>query len=468
MKIQFCGAVRSVTGSMHILEIGQRRILLECGLYQGKRSEARKRNEELPFDATKIDHTVLSHAHIDHSGNLPNLIKSGYQGRITATPATADLAKVLLRDSAYIQEKDAEYLRRKLLKRKTAEATEEAERIQPLYSQADADEAASRFETLDYRQAKEIAPGVRMTCYDAGHILGSAVTVYELQEGDRTVRLGFTGDLGRPHHPILRDPQRLPRLDYLITESTYGNRVHEAAQSMKERLREVVSQTFDAGGRLVIPAFSVGRTQNLLYYLAELFHEGALPHVPIFVDSPLAINATEAYRNHPECYDHETKELLESGASVFGFDLVTYTRSTDESKEINEHKGPCIVIAASGMCEGGRILHHLKHSVPRAEDTILIVGYQAMHTLGRRLVERNPKIRIYGQDYKLAAQVKKMNGFSAHADRDEMATYIKHIPGLKQVFVVHGEEDASLAFQAYLQNLGIPAHVPYPLEKVEL
>ena len=463
MKIQFCGAVRSVTGSMHVLHIGDRQILLECGLYQGRRSEARKKNKELPFDATKINHTVLSHAHIDHSGNLPNLIKSGYTGRITATDATVDLAKVLLRDSAYIQKKDAEYLNRKLKKK-----DKRAELVEPLYSQEDADEATTRFDTIGYREAREIAPGVRMTCYDAGHILGSAVTVYELEEGDRTVRLGFTGDLGRPNHPILRDPQRLPRIDYLITESTYGNRLHEGAQSMKNRLLEVVTQTFEAGGRLVIPAFSVGRTQNLLYYLAELFHEGLLPKVPIFVDSPLAINATKAYRDHPECYDQETKDLLEKSGSVFGFDLVTYTRTADQSKEINEFKGPCIVISASGMCEGGRILHHLKHSVPRAEDTILIVGYQAMHTLGRRLIDRVPKIKIYGQDYKLAAQVKKMNGFSAHADRDEMATYIKHIPGLKQVFVVHGEEEASVAFQAYLEGLGIKAYVPQPLEFVEL
>jgi metallo-beta-lactamase family protein len=460
LKIQFCGAVRSVTGSMHVLEVGESRILLECGLYQGKRSLARIRNRELPFDATKITHATLSHAHIDHSGNLPNLIKSGYEGRITATEATADLAKVLLKDSAYIQKKDAEYLNRKLKKGQ--------EPIEPLYTQADADEATRRFDTLRYRETREIAPGVRMTCYDAGHILGSAVTVYELNEGDRTVRVGFTGDLGRPHHPILRDPQQLPPIDYLITESTYGNRTHEAAQSMKEKLLKVVTQTFEASGRLVIPAFSVGRTQNLLYYLAQLFHEGELPQVPIFVDSPLAINATQAYRDHPECYDHETRQLLESGGSVFGFDLVTYTRSSDASKELNHFDDPCVVISASGMCEGGRILHHLKRSVPRAEDTILIVGYQAQHTLGRRLVEREPIIKIYGKKYKLAASVKKMNGFSAHADRDELATYIKHLPGLKSVFVVHGEETASLSFAAYLGELGIKAHVPQPLEVVEL
>lgn len=460
MRIQFCGGVRSVTGSMHVLEVGERRILLECGLYQGRRSEARKRNKELPFDASRIDHTVLSHAHIDHSGNLPNLVKSGYRGRITATEATADLARVLLRDSAHIAEKDAEYLNRDLEPGQPP--------VEPLYTQADADEAASRFDTVRYHEVKEIAPGVRMTCYDAGHILGSAVTLYELEENGRTVRLGFTGDLGRPHHPILRDPELLPRIDYLITESTYGNRTHEAAESMKEKLFTVVNQTFDAGGRLVIPAFSVGRTQNLLYYMAELFQEGRMPKVPIFVDSPLAIDATKAYREHPECYDAETKELLEAGGSVFGFDLVTYTRTTQQSKELNARKGPCIVISASGMCEGGRILHHLKHSIEEPRNTILIVGFQAEHTLGRRILERHSTVTIYGRKYNLGARVMKMNGFSAHADRDELATYVKHIPGLKSVFVVHGEESASLAFAAHLESMGIRAHVPSPLEYVEL
>lgn len=460
MKIKFCGAVRSVTGSMHILSVNDSQILLECGLYQGKRSISRERNKNLPFDATKITTATLSHAHIDHSGNLPNLVKNGYKGQVHATTATAELARVLLKDSAYIHGKDAEYLNRKL--------KEGEEPVEPLYSEQDALEAGSRFVNLDYHETREIAPGVRMTCYDAGHILGSAVTLYELEEGTKKVRIGFTGDLGRPRHPILRDPQRLPKIDYLITESTYGNRLHEAAESMKDKLHTVVHQTFEDEGRLIIPAFSVGRTQNLLYYLAELFHEKKLPKVPIFVDSPLAINATKAYKDHPECYDHETLQLMESGGDVFGFDLVTYTRKVDESKAINAHKGPCVVISASGMCEGGRILHHLKNGVSDPKNTILIVGYQAEHTLGRRLVDGVPKIKIYGKEYRLRAQVKKMNGFSAHADRDEMATYIKHIPGLKKVFVVHGEEAASLAFAAYLMELNIPAYVPNMLEEVEL
>ncbi|MGE0713408.1 MAG: MBL fold metallo-hydrolase RNA specificity domain-containing protein [Planctomycetota bacterium] len=460
MRIQFCGAVRSVTGSMHILEAGERRILLECGLYQGHRKEARERNKTLPFDPTRITHTTLSHAHIDHSGNLPNLVKNGYRGRITATEATADLARVLLRDSAYIQEKDAEYLNRKV--------TPGHDLVEPLYTQVDADEAAARIDTVRYQERVELAPGVHMTCYDAGHILGSAVTLYEVEEGGRTVRIGFTGDLGRPNHPILRDPQYLPHVDYLITESTYGNRLHEAAESMKDKLRQVVQETIDGGGRLLIPAFSVGRTQNLLYYLAELFHAGELPRVPIFVDSPLAIDATKAYRDHPECYDAETKAMLEHSGSVFGFDLVTYTRSPEESKELNTFDSPCVVISASGMCEGGRVLHHLKRSVERPEDTILIVGYQAEHTLGRRLVERAPTVKIYGQSYKVSARIKKMNGFSAHADRDELASYIKVLHGLKGVFVVHGEEAASLSLASYLTDLGIKTHVPQPLELVEL
>lgn len=464
MKLQFFGAVRSVTGSMHVIECGGKKVLLECGLYQGRREEARRRNRELPFDAAEIDAVTLSHAHIDHSGNLPNLVKSGYRGAIWATPATTDLARSLLRDSAYLQERDAEYLNKK--QRKGGKTPEKL--IEPIYTQEDAAEAMRSFEQLPYKKTEEIAPGVRLTFLDAGHILGSAVAVYELQEKGRTVRVGFTGDLGRPHHPILRDPQHMPRIDYLITESTYGNRLHEAAESMKERLRVVVNDTFEQGGRVIIPAFSVGRTQNLLYYLAELFHEGALPRVKIFVDSPLAIDATEVYRAHPECYDAETRALLEESGSVFGFELVTYTRTTEQSMEINSYDQPCIVISASGMCEGGRILHHLKHGVTKPENTVLIVGFQAEHTLGRRLVDRVPRLKIYGQEYRLRAQVKKMNGFSAHADRDEMATYIKHIPGLKKVFVVHGEEDASMAFAGYLARLGIKAHVPTPGEVVEL
>ncbi|MEZ6189253.1 MAG: MBL fold metallo-hydrolase [Planctomycetota bacterium] len=458
-ELQFYGAVRSVTGSMHVLRRGDSEVLLECGLYQGKRADALKRNRHLPFDPARLTACTLSHAHIDHSGNLPNLVKNGYRGSVYATAATCDLGRALLKDSAHIQRMDAEYYNRK---------HKDKPPIEPIYSEHDAREALTRFETVRYHERFEVAPGIHATFYDAGHILGSAAAVYELEEHGRTIRVGFTGDLGRPNHPILRDPQYLPPMDYLITESTYGNRVHEAVTSMKGRLKDVVQRTVDQGGRVVIPAFSVGRTQNLVYYLAELFHEGELDPLPVYVDSPLAIDASKAYRGHPECYDQETRDLLEDGGKPFGFDLLTYTRSVEQSKEINASKHPCVIISASGMCEGGRILHHLKHSVADPKNTILIVGYQAVNTLGRRIVDEAPKLRIYGKSYPLRAQVERMNGFSAHADRDEMASYVKQIPGLKKVFVVHGEEQSSLAFQAYLEKLGLSAYVPQPLEKVEL
>jgi metallo-beta-lactamase family protein len=460
MHLQFIGAVRSVTGSLHVLEANGHRVLLECGLFQGRRAEARERNRKIPLDVSKLDVVSLSHAHIDHSGNLPNLMKAGYKGRIKATAATVDLTRILLLDSAFLQEKDAEYLNRH-------ERTHRVP-VEPIYTREDAEEANTHFDAVPYHHPLELAPGIRATYYDAGHILGSAATLFEVEEGARKVRIGFTGDLGRPRTPILRDPQPLPALDYLIIESTYGNRVHDATESLKQKLLELVRSTFARGGRLIIPAFSVGRTQNLVYYLAQLFQEGALPRVKIYVDSPLAIDATHAYRDHPECYDAETLHMLEQGTQVFGFDWLSYTRSVEESKALNTLKGPAVVIAASGMCEGGRILHHLKNGIGNPANTVLIVGFQAEHTLGRRLVEKAEVVKIYGEAYEVRAQVAKINGFSAHADRDELATYAKHIPGLKQVFIVHGEEQASLGLAAYLDQIKIKAHVPKPGEVVEL
>lgn len=461
MKLQFFGAVRSVTGSMHMLHVGDQRVLLECGLFQGKRSEAAQKNRSLPFDPKKVTGCVLSHAHIDHSGNLPNLVKNGYAGAIRATTATADMAKFMLLDSAYLQEKDADYLNEKRDPGQPA--------IEPIYAKEDAEETNRRFSPVSYKEWFEVAPGVRAAFYDAGHILGSAVTVYEAEEGGRKVRIGFTGDLGRPASPILRDPQHIPAVDYLITESTYGNRIHEGVARMKERLCEVVGATVQRGGRVIIPAFSVGRTQNIVYYLSQLYHEGALPNVPIFVDSPMSVEATKAYKAHPECYDSETRELLERGDDVFGFHLLKYCRTQEESKQLNERKEPCVIISASGMCEGGRVLHHLKHSVSGQKNTILIVGFQAENTLGRRLVEKARTVRIYGKEHDVKARVETMNGFSAHADRDELSTYIKAVPGVKKVFVVHGEEDASMALAAYIeQQLKLKAYVPSPGETVDL
>lgn len=461
MKLKFFGAVRSVTGSMHMIEVGKEQVLLECGLFQGHRKEAAKKNRDLPLDPTKVTGCVLSHAHIDHSGNLPNLVKNGYKGKIHATAATAELARFMLKDSAYLQQKDADYVNEKLDRNEPP--------VEPIYDEDDVDETNRRFQVVGYKEEFSPAPGVRAWFYDAGHILGSAVTLYEVEEGGRKVRIGFTGDLGRPATPILRDPQRLPHIDYLITESTYGNRVHEGVSAMKERLCSIVGATVKRGGRVVIPAFSVGRTQNIVYYLSQLYHEGELPNVPIYVDSPMAVSATEAYRDHPECYDAETRELMARGDDVFGFKMLKYCRTQDESKELNLRKEPCVIISASGMCEGGRILHHLKHSVSRGENTILLVGFMAENTLGRRILEREKTVRIYGKELPLRARVEKMNGFSAHADKDELATYMKTIPGLRKVFVVHGEEDASLSLAAYIESsLKLKAHVPSPGEAVEL
>lgn len=461
MKIRFQGAVRSVTGSMHLLEVGDRKLLLECGLYQGKRAEAALRNRHLPFDPKGVSGCVLSHAHIDHSGNLPNLIRGGYAGRIHATSGTVDLAKVLLADSAQIQQKDVEYLNER--------RAEGEPLLEPLYGQAEVKETNARFKSVEYRAMFEPMPGVRAWFYDAGHILGSAVTVYEVDDGPRKVRIAFTGDLGRPAQPILRDPQHIPAVDYLITESTYGDRVHEGLVTMKEHLRSVVQETVERGGRVVIPAFSVGRTQNVVYYLSQLFHEGALPRVKIFIDSPMSADATQAYKDHPECYDDETRELMARGDDVFGFQGLTYARSQEESKAINAYDRPCIIISASGMCEAGRILHHLKHSIGKAENTVLIVGFQAEHTLGRKLLDKARAVRIYGREYPVRCRVEKMNGCSAHADKDELSAYIKNVPGLKGVFVVHGEEAASLELAAHLTSKAkLKAHVPTLGEAVDV
>lgn len=442
MRVRFHGAARTVTGSLHVLEVGNALVALDCGLYQGHREEARRRNAELPFDPKKLSAVVLSHAHMDHAGNLPTLVKGGFRGRIYATPATADLAKILLKDSAHIQKLDAEHLARHA---KGA--------VLPLYDEKDVEATVAHVQPVGYRAPIDVAPGVRATFYDAGHILGSAVTLFDLEEGGKKLRFGFTGDIGRPGHPILADPERPPfSLDYLITESTYGDRIHEAIPNLKKRLREVVRRAFDRGGRVIVPAFSVGRTQNVVYYLNQLFHEGELPRVPIFVDSPLSVDATDAYRSHRECFDEETRRFLESSGDPFGFKLLTYTRSVDESKALNARKGPCVVLASSGMCEAGRILHHLKHGLPRTENVVLIVGYQAESTLGRRLVEGSKRVRIFGEELDVRAEVRKLNGFSAHADQEELSSYVKNIEGLRGVFVVHGEERASLAFAQHLKE----------------
>ena len=452
MKLQFFGAAQTVTGTMHLLSVNGSRILLDCGLFQGKRQESIERNRHLPFDASSIDALVLSHAHIDHSGNIPSLVKSGFAGNIYATPATRDLCSAMLRDAGHIQEYDAYYINKKRAKQGLPP-------VEPLYTVEDATNSLRNFISVGYGRTIQVGPGVMLTFHDAGHILGSAIVALDIEENGRTNRLVFTGDLGRKGMPILKDPQSVPDVDYLIIESTYGDRLHDPIETAGKDLRKVIVDTYHKGGKVIVPAFSVGRTQELVYALHHLTEARQIPDVPIFVDSPLSVNVTEIFRLHPECYDEEVNEFLAEieRHDPFGFHRLTYVRSVERSKELNFLREPAVIISASGMCEAGRILHHLKNNIEDPRNTVLIVGWQAPHTLGRRLVEKQPVVKIFGEEYKLKATVKSISGFSAHADRNELLSYAQTLDPsrLKATFVVHGEDAASEALAEGLRNLGI-------------
>jgi len=466
MKIQFLGATRTVTGSMHLLTVNGSRILLDCGMYQGRREESFERNRNLPFDPITTDAMILSHAHIDHSGNIPTLVKKGFRGNIYTTPASRDLCAAMLRDAGGIQEQDILYVNKKRAKKGEPP-------LEPLYTVADATASLRNFVGVGYDRPLPVTPGVTVTFRDAGHILGSAISVLDIEENGQKRRLAFSGDLGRKGMPILRDPQPVEDVDWLIMESTYGDRRHDSIESTDEELQEVVVDTYRRGGKLIVPAFSVGRTQELVYALHRLTNARDIPKLRIYVDSPLSTNVTEVFRLHPECYDHELNEFIGDGDNrdPFGFHLLTYVRSVEESKELNFLREPAIIISASGMCEAGRILHHLKNNIEDERNTVLIVGWQSPDTLGRRLVERRPVVKIFGEEYTLRARVKTINGFSAHADRDELVGYAQElgVDRLRSTFVVHGEEASSLALADGLREVGIKnVVVPKPREEFEL
>ncbi|WP_420628330.1 MBL fold metallo-hydrolase RNA specificity domain-containing protein [Candidatus Leptofilum sp.] len=461
MEITFHGAVRTVTGSQHLVEVNGLKILLDCGLYQGSRKESYSRNQNLPFNANEVDVLVLSHAHIDHSGNIPNLVKSGFTGDIVCTYATRDLCAIMLRDSAKIQQYDIEYVNKKRKKQNLPP-------VEPIYTISDAVQSLKHFIGIGYERPYKLTPNISLTFYDAGHILGSAIVALDIvdQEEKRDVRLVFTGDIGRPNRPILRDPTFLDEADVLLIESTYGNRHHAELDEAKTKLQKIVNSTCKRSGKLIVPAFAVGRTQELVYRLHQLVEAQKIPHdLPIFVDSPLAIDATGIYRLHPEAYDEETHEFLagDRHGDPFGFEMMRYTRTTRESKELNFLRQPAVIISASGMAEAGRILHHLKNNVEDPRNTILIVGWQAPHTLGRRIVEKQSKIRIFGEEYQLKAEVATINGLSAHADRAELLEWTGRLKKRPlHTFIVHGEEEASLAFAEALhqeqqfENVAVP------------
>ena len=451
MKIQFFGAAQSVTGSMHMLSIKDKKILLECGLFQGRRQEALDRNRNLPFDPSSVDALILSHAHIDHSGNIPQLVRQGFQGNIYCTHATHDLAGVMLRDSAHIQEKDTDFINKRHLRKGLP-------RVRPLYSMKDAEKCMGHFVSMGYGRSFRITPDVRVTFLDAGHILGSAIVVLDIEENGRSLRITFTGDLGRKNLPIIRDPIQVDATDFYITESTYGNRTHEPIEDMKAKLKEAVHRTVRRGGKIIVPSFSLERTQEVVYFLHELFNEGALPEIPIFVDSPLSVNITEVFRLHPECFDKETRDaFLSNRQDPFGFYRLRYIRHVEESKKLNTLQEPCMIISASGMCEAGRILHHLVNNIADAKNTVLIVGFMAENTLGRRLVDRMPEVKIYGEEIPLKAEVVVMDGFSAHADRDELLSYFDGLNKnrLRHVFIVHGEPQQSKALADAIREKGM-------------
>ncbi len=453
IALEFWGAARTVTGSMHLLTVGQKRILLDCGIYHGRRDEAFQRNSTFPFDPASIDAVVLSHAHIDHSGNLPGFIRQGFQGPIYCTGATRSLCEVMLKDSAYIQERDAEFINKRH-KRKGLPS------VDPLYTQEDVDNTIPLFKPRKYGAPFDVAEGVECRFEDAGHILGSAVTSLHLRSNGHRTTLAYSGDLGRPNLPILRDPVVIGEesTDYLLCESTYGGRFHKPVRDMVDQLLEPIERAIRRKGKIVIPAFSVGRTQEIVYVLHQLSTAGRIDQLPVFVDSPLSVNVTDVFRAHPECYDAEMRAILDSPVDndPFGFKRLTYVRTLEESKALNERPGPFIVISASGMCEAGRVVHHLANSISDPRNMVLIVGYQAENTLGKKLVMREPVVNIFGEPHELRAEVVVLNSFSAHADRNEILDYLRKFPRkpFKKTFLVHGDPDQAEKLEAGLTAEG--------------
>ena len=442
-KVTFYGGTRTVTGSMHLVSNSDTRIIIDCGLFQGRREEFYKRNSHFPFEPETIDACILSHAHIDHSGNIPNIVKHGFEGKIVTTEATRDLCGAMLPDSGHIQEEDAKFVS-KIHKRKGLPP------VQPLYTRVDAEKALESIKGYPYHEKIELGGGNSVTFYDAGHVLGSTI-------------------LGRKHIPILKDPETPPDIDYLFLESTYGGRLHSSIEEAEDRLAKVVGSTIERGGKIIIPSFALERTQEIVYFLSLLFADGRLPEIPVYVDSPLAVNVTDIFRKHPECYDAEMNESIKNGVDPFGTGRIQYITDVEKSKALNFDDQPMVIISASGMCEAGRILHHLKNNIDDPKNTILVVGYMAKNTLGRRIVEKHDRVKIFGDEYALRAEVAVMNAFSAHADRQNLLDYALQYKGkVKKIFIVHGDEDQSEKLHLLLEEHGLPSLFPKENDEFDL
>ncbi len=465
ITVRFVGGAGTVTGSRHLVQTSKATVLLDCGLFQGRREESRQRNQHLGFEPSSVDVVVLSHAHIDHSGALPLLCRNGYMGPVYATPATRDLCAVMLVDAARIQAADARYLNRAIERDGL-----DARPISPLYDEQDVETLLSQMHCVPYRHTQQIAPGIRLTFLDAGHVLGSAITVLDVDDEGVRQRIVFTGDLGRHRMPILRDPEIPSNAHALILESTYGDRRHPPIEEMEEELAVVLKRTCARGGKAIIPSFALERAQEVILALKKLRGQGRIPPVPVFVDSPLTANITEIFRLHPDCYDTETRRHLQSGDSPFDFDGLRYVSTPEDSMAISASNEPCVIISASGMCEAGRVLHHLKACVEDPRHTVVIVGFQAQHTLGRRLVERRTRVRIFGVERDLRAEVVALNGFSAHADQQDLVTFVDAVADrgrLRNIALVHGEPPAQQALRSLLLERGFTnVQVPRAGEEV--
>ena len=456
MRIHFLGATRTTTGSMYLLEENGRRLLLECGLFQGRREESIERNRNFPFDPKQLDAVVLSHAHIDHCGNLPNLCNQGFEGSIYCTFATRDLASIMLEDSAEIQRADAAFVSKKRAKQGLPP-------VEPLYSATDAEQAVRQFVAVNYDRPLAVVDGVTVTFRDAGHILGAAQVVLDVRENGRQFRHLFSGDIGRGNDDILRDPQPVEEVDSLQVEATYGAREHSLKAHAEDEVCRLVCGTLEKKGKVIIPAFSVGRTQQIVYTLHQLTLEGRLPRVPIFVDSPLSVNATEIYRLHPECFNDSIYKFLREKENPFGMENLTYIREVAHSMKLNELKDPAIIISASGMAEAGRIRHHLKNHIGNPVNLILFIGYCAEHTLGAQIMTGRNPVNIFGEPHEVRARVASLDAFSGHADKHELQRYVESLTGrVKKIAVIHGEEEQCLAFAETLRRLRPEAETIVP------
>lgn len=460
-SLKFLGAVRTVTGSSHLVTLESSEVLIDAGLFQGPRDESYKINTTFRYNPHTINALVLSHAHIDHSGNIPTLIKKGLHCKIYASSATKDLAKLMLEDSGKIQEEDVKYVN-KINKRMGLPLRK------PLYTKKDAAKAIKRFRPISYGQRFCIAKNIFVTLYDAGHILGSSIVVLDIKDNQKNIRLGYAVDLGRNNLPLLNNPVVPEGLDYLIIETTYGARLHAPITDAKNKLKDAINRTVERRGKILIPSFTLERTQEVLYFLNELLKEKSIPSMPIYVDSPLATDITELFRYHLDYLDTQTRRAIKEGNSPFDFLNLRYIRDQKESKALNTDKRPMIIIAGSGMCESGRILHHLKNNIEDSRNTILVVGYMAQDTLGKRIVDRVRIVRIFGVEYELNAQVVVINSFSAHADKNDLIDFISQALPLKCIFLVHADPEQSQALFEALKQKGLNAYIPVKDEEVLL